>query len=89
MVMDRTTLGRAIQPLQRDRLLAVGSADDDGRKRVLRLTPAGEARLKVAAVKWREAQREFETAFGPPASADLRTTLRRVVATHPDSAATR
>jgi DNA-binding MarR family transcriptional regulator len=79
LVMDRTTLGRAIRPLQRDGLLTIG-AGDDGRTRSLSLTPAGEARLKAAAAKWREAQAEFETAFGANEAANLRTTLRRVVA---------
>jgi DNA-binding MarR family transcriptional regulator len=79
MVMDRTTLGRAIRPLERDRLLAIG-AGDDGRTRSLKLTPAGQARLKAAAAKWREAQKEFELAFGAPDAADMRTVLRRVVA---------
>lgn len=78
MVMDRTTLGRAIRPLERDRLLAIG-AGDDGRTRSLRLTATGEARLKVAAVKWREAQKEFEKAFGVRNAADLRDVLQRVV----------
>src|SRR5262245_2679381 len=79
MVMDRTTLGRAIRPLERDRLLAIGPGDD-GRTRSLRLTPAGQARLKAAAVKWRQAQQEFEAAFGADDAAALRTTLRRVIA---------
>ena len=79
LVMDRTTLGRAIRPLQRDGLLAIG-AGDDGRTRNLSLTPAGEARLKAATAKWREAQAEFETAFGAGEAANLRSTLRRVVA---------
>ena len=48
MVMDRTSLGRAIRPLERDRLLVIG-AGEDGRTRSLRLTAIGEARLKVAA----------------------------------------
>lgn len=78
MVMDRTTLGRAIRPLERDRLLAIG-AGDDGRTRSLRLTATGETRLKAAAVKWREAQREFETAFGVRNAAELRNILQRVV----------
>jgi len=80
MVMDRTTLGRAVRPLERDRLLAIG-AGDDGRTRSLKLTPAGQARLKAAAAKWREAQKEFELAYGVPDSASLRTALQRVVAT--------
>jgi DNA-binding MarR family transcriptional regulator len=78
MVMDRTTLGRAIRPLERDRLLAI-KAGDDARTRRLRLTPAGETRLKAAAAKWRVAQKEFETAFGARDAADLRTVLQRVV----------
>src|SRR5215467_13212697 len=78
MVMDRTTLGRAIRPLQRDRLLTIG-AGEDGRTRSLRLTAKGEARLKAAAPKWREAQKEFETAFGARDAAQLREVLQRVV----------
>jgi DNA-binding MarR family transcriptional regulator len=78
MVMDRTTLGRAIRPLERDGLLTIG-AGDDGRTRSLRLTARGEARFKAAKAKWREAQREFQIAFGARDSADLRMVLRRVV----------
>src|SRR5258706_11407601 len=57
MVMDRTTLGRAVRPLERDRLLTIG-AGDDGRTRRLKLTPAGQAKLKAATIKWREEQKE-------------------------------
>lgn len=78
MVMDRTTLGRAIRPLERDRLLMIGEGED-GRTRSLRLTAKGEARLKAAASKWREAQREFETAFGARDAAGLRDVLQRVI----------
>ena len=78
MVMDRTTLGRAIRPLERDRLLTIGEGED-GRTRSLRLTAKGEARLKAAAPKWREAQKEFETAFGARDAAQLRDVLQRVV----------
>jgi len=79
MVMDRTTLGRAVRPLERDKLLTIG-AGDDGRTRRLKLTPAGQARLKAAMVKWREAQKEFELSFGVPEASQLRSVLRRVVA---------
>jgi DNA-binding MarR family transcriptional regulator len=78
MVMDRTTLGRAVRPLERDKLLTIAT-DDDARRRKLKLTAAGETRLKAAAARCREAQKEFELAFGPPDAADLRTALRRVV----------
>jgi DNA-binding MarR family transcriptional regulator len=78
MVMDRTTLGRAIRPLQRDRLLTIAGGED-GRTRSLRLTTTGEARLKAATAKWREAQKKFEKTFGAQDAAELRSVLQRVV----------
>jgi DNA-binding MarR family transcriptional regulator len=78
MVMDRTTLGRAIRPLERDRLLTVGEGED-GRTRSLRLTGTGAARLKAATAKWREAQKTFELTFGAQDAAQLRSVLQRVV----------
>jgi DNA-binding MarR family transcriptional regulator len=78
MVMDRTTLGRAIRPLERDKLLAIGEGEDS-RTRSLRLTPTGEARLKAATAKWREAQKKFELTFGAQDAAQLRNVLQRVV----------
>jgi DNA-binding MarR family transcriptional regulator len=78
MVMDRTTMGRAIRPMTRDKLLAVGRGED-GRSRVVRLTAAGEARFKSAQARWKEAQREFEAAYGAGEAAKLRASLARVV----------
>ena len=78
MVMDRTALGRALRPLERDRLVKVG-AGPDGRTRSVSLTAAGEARFKAANVHWRKAQKEFETQFGSGESQALRETLHRVV----------
>jgi DNA-binding MarR family transcriptional regulator len=78
MVMDRTALGRALRPLERDRLVTVGPGPD-GRTRSVGLTAAGEARLTVAVIHWRKAQKDFETAYGADAAAALRTSLRRVV----------
>jgi DNA-binding MarR family transcriptional regulator len=78
MVMDRTTLGRAIRPLERAKLLAIGEGED-GRTRSLRLTPTGEARLKAASAKWRDAQKKFELTFGAQDAAQLRSVLERVV----------
>jgi DNA-binding MarR family transcriptional regulator len=77
MVMDRTTLGRAVRPLARDRLVAIGPGRD-GRTRAIRLTPAGTQRLKAATARWREAQRQFETAYGVTEAASLRSVLARV-----------
>jgi DNA-binding MarR family transcriptional regulator len=79
MVMDRTTTGRAIQPLMRDKLVAV-AAGRDARTRLVSVTPAGVKRLKAATGRWREAQREFERSYGSAESAGLRAALARVVA---------
>ncbi|HVA13334.1 MAG TPA: MarR family transcriptional regulator [Stellaceae bacterium] len=79
MVMDRTTTGRAIRPLARDRLVAI-DAGTDARTRLVRLTPAGATRLKAAARRWRAAQQQFEEAYGAADAAALRAALARVVA---------
>jgi DNA-binding MarR family transcriptional regulator len=78
MVMDRTTLGRALRPLERDGLVAIGPGHD-GRTRAIRLTPAGTQRLKAATARWREAQRQFEISYGVAEAASLRSALARVV----------
>jgi DNA-binding MarR family transcriptional regulator len=79
MVMDRTTMGRAVRPLTREKLLAM-QPGEDGRTRVIRLTMAGEARFKSAQTRWKAAQREFETAYGAGEAAKLRASLAEVVA---------
>ena len=78
MVMDRTTTGRAVQPLARDKLVAIDGAGD-GRVRLVRLTATGEKRLKAAAAGWHAAQRDFERAYGNVEAAALRAALTRVV----------
>jgi DNA-binding MarR family transcriptional regulator len=78
MVMDRTTVGRAVRPLEREGLAEVGPGRD-GRTRALKVTDAGRERLAQALPLWREAQSAFEKRYGPPDAAALRTALSRVV----------
>ena len=78
MVMDRTTTTRAVRPLARDGLVAIAPGHDE-RTRMVRLTAAGEKRVKSAAVRWRAAQKEFETGYGAGAAEKLRQELARVV----------
>ena len=79
MVMDRTTLGRNILPLERDGLVEVRPSTKDRRTKELHLTDAGSERLRAAVKLWAKAQRRFEAAFGADRSAALRTQLRGVV----------
>jgi DNA-binding MarR family transcriptional regulator len=75
-VMDRTTLGRNILPLERDGLIRVEATASDRRAKELHLTKAGEKRLQAARKRWSGAQARFETTFGPRRAAELRTMLR-------------
>jgi len=86
LVMDRTTTGRAIRPLERDGLVRIGAAED-GRKRVVSLTAAGRKRVNEARDAWRQAQEQFEGAFGLKAAQDLRAALSDVVKAIPESGA--
>jgi DNA-binding MarR family transcriptional regulator len=82
LVMDRTTLGRNLRPLERDGLLAIAADPADRRRRALAVTPEGEARLGQAAPLWAAAQRDFADRFGQEAAVALRTTLASLVATN-------
>jgi DNA-binding MarR family transcriptional regulator len=79
-VMDRTTLGRNILPLERDGLIRVEPAASDRRAKDLHLTKAGEKRFLAALKRWSAAQARFDTVFGAKRGADLRALLRAVVA---------
>jgi len=81
LVMDRTTLGRNIRPLERDGLIAIEPGASDRRSKEIRLTKKGEHRFRAALKGWREAQAGFETAVGSERASDLRARLRAVVDT--------
>jgi DNA-binding MarR family transcriptional regulator len=78
MVMDRTTLGRNIRPLQRDGLVAVTPGRSDRRRKELCLTEAGAVRLRTAALGWIIAQERFDAVFGAERAAELRNLLHIV-----------
>ena len=81
MVMDRTTLGRNIVPLERDGLIAVEKGRRDRRSKTLRLTEAGAARFRAGVKGWTQAQGRFAAAFGTKRTVDLRALLHTVAAT--------
>ena len=80
LVMDRTTLGRNILPLERDGLITIEPMVSDRRSKELHLTKAGEKRFEAARLGWTKAQARFETAFGSTRTSELRELLRAVVA---------
>lgn len=80
LVMDRTTLGRNILPLQRDGLIEVAASPKDRRRHELRLTEAGVKLHREALTHWKEAQQRFNEVFGDERAAALRDLLREVSA---------
>jgi DNA-binding MarR family transcriptional regulator len=80
MVMDRTTLGRNVLPLERDGLIRIEASASDGRAKELHLTKAGEKRLLAGREAWERAQARFDSRFGAKRAADFRAMLRAVVA---------
>jgi DNA-binding MarR family transcriptional regulator len=81
LVMDRTTLGRNILPLEREGLISITPGRADRRSKELRLSEAGRERLRAARHGWREAQAGFAAVFGEDRTVGLRALLREVSAT--------
>ncbi|RQS60677.1 MarR family transcriptional regulator [Burkholderia sp. Bp8963] len=75
LVMDRTTLLRALKPLQRDGLVATGVSERDTRAHALNLTKQGVRTFGQAKRAWQAAQDEFETQFGEGRAKVLRDEL--------------
>jgi DNA-binding MarR family transcriptional regulator len=80
LVMDRTTLGRNILPLQRDGLIEVVASPADRRRRELRLSPAGADKQRQAVDRWTIAQSRFDAVFGGERATTLRGLLHDVTA---------
>ena len=89
LVMDRTTLGRNLQPLEREGLVAVVPGRTDRRRREIRLTDTGAERLRTGVEGWVKAQAGFEAVFGEQRSSELRALLHAVSASELESASPR
>ena len=78
LVMDRSTLGHLLRPLEKRGLVRLRVSEQDGRSRFTELTPAGRAALAKGRPSWAQAQRRFASAFGEKSALDLRTTLKKI-----------
>ena len=79
LVMDRSTLGHLLRPLEKRGLVRL-AACADARCRRVSLTPDGDALLVEARPLWIAAQAAFERQFGAVEAATLREALATVVA---------
>lgn len=65
LVMDRTSVTRAIKPLEKAGLLRVARSPDDARLKIVIITRAGENRLREAYPRWQRTTRRLREVFGP------------------------
>jgi DNA-binding MarR family transcriptional regulator len=81
LVMDRSTLGHLLRPLEARGLVKINPSKDDRRQRIISLTAAGTALINKAKPLWAKAERRFERIFGAGNARDLRTVLKQVATT--------
>lgn len=75
LVLDRSTLGQNLRPLERDNFVTLLTDPRDRRVRLIALTKAGIAKYNEAKPYWQSAQERFEAVFGEKEAANLRSVL--------------
>ena len=78
LVMDRSTLGHLLRPLEKRGFVKLEVSERDRRGRKVALTPAGKAAAARARPLWAEAQRSFENTFGNEAALEIRAVLKEI-----------
>lgn len=73
--LERTTMGRNLDPLERRGLVRIAAGEADARERVVVLTKAGEAAIADAMPHWRAAQAHINARVEPGAIAALAEAL--------------
>lgn len=76
--IERTAMGKMAGFLERDGLVSIRPAPDDGRVRLIELTDAGRRLHRKAAPLWEDAQRQFAELNGTENAIALRSTLKSV-----------
>jgi DNA-binding MarR family transcriptional regulator len=75
LVLDRSTLGQNLRPLERDNFVTLLTDPRDRRVRLIALTKLGIAKVNEAKPYWERAQERFEKVFGKDEAAKLRSVL--------------
>lgn len=78
MVMNRTTMGKNLQPLERDGLVEGRIDKEDRRSRRTFLTRKGSALLEEAYPLWRGAHDDFQKTYGAKFAESLRGMLGQI-----------
>ena len=77
LVMDRSTLGHLLRPLEARGVVGLRVGERDKRSREIVLTPEGEALWSRAHALWQSAEAHFTAAFGAEEARALRGVLKR------------
>jgi DNA-binding MarR family transcriptional regulator len=80
LVMDAGGLAHTLKPLVRDGFVTIAPDPQDRRNRLVRLTPAGKAKLKESEALWLTAQRGFEKELGKARSEALHEAVGLLIA---------
>lgn len=83
LVMDRTSVTRAIRPLERAGFVRVARSPNDARLKIVILTRAGEKQLALAHPRWVRTTRRIREAFGAARIDALGDELAALVAAGP------
>jgi DNA-binding MarR family transcriptional regulator len=75
LVLDRSTLGQNLRPLERDGLISLLTDPRDRRVRLIALTKQGLTKYNEANQYWATAQERFEALFGKDEAEKLRSVL--------------
>jgi DNA-binding MarR family transcriptional regulator len=78
LVMDRSTLGHLLRPIEKRGFVKLEVSEQDRRSRMVALTQAGKAAAAKARPRWAAAQRRFESTFGKEDALELRTVLKEI-----------
>ncbi len=81
MVLDRTTTGKNLKPMEREGYLNSAVSKADRRSRSITLTAKGKAMLIRAYPLWKSAHDEFQRTHGAGFAARYRQMLREVTET--------
>ncbi len=74
--LERTTMARNLDPLERRGLVRVGTGENDARSRLAELTEAGRATLAEAKPHWQAAQEQLAQRIDPDSVRSLAEALR-------------
>jgi DNA-binding MarR family transcriptional regulator len=77
--MDRSTLARDLQPLERQGFVSIATDETDNRVRLVSITKQGQAVIRVAQPLWLQAQTRISEVFGEDRLLHLIHELKEVV----------